>query len=134
MSNECVFCKIIKGEIPCYKVYEDKDFLAFLDIRPLNPGHTLVIPKQHHRWVWDVPNIGQYYELVQKIVKAIKEEFKTDYVVSLVFGEEVQHAHVWLVPRFEGDGHGGAINLISIKQITKEQMEGIAKKLSARIK
>ena len=134
MSNECVFCKIIKGEIPCYKVYEDKDFLAFLDITPLNPGHTLVIPKQHHRWVWDVPNIGQYYETVQKIAKAIKEEFKTDYVVSLVFGEGVAHAHVWLVPRFEGDGHGGAINLISIKQISKEQMEEIAKKLSARLK
>ena len=134
MNNECVFCKIIKGEIPCYKVYEDKDFLAFLDITPLNPGHTLIIPKKHYRWVWDVPNIGQYYETVQKIAKAIKEEFKTDFVVSMVFGEEVQHAHVWLVPRFQGDGHGGAINLSIARQMTKEQMEEIAKKLSARIK
>jgi len=132
--NECIFCKIVKGEIPCYKVYEDNEFFAFLDIRPLNPGHTLVIPKQHYRWVWDVPNIGKYYEVVQKIVKGIKEEFKTDYVVSMVFGEEVQHAHVWLVPRFQGDGHGGAINLIMAKQVTKEQMEDIAKRLNSRIK
>ncbi|MFH1332353.1 MAG: HIT domain-containing protein [archaeon] len=132
--NECIFCKIVKGEIPCHKVYEDKDFFAFLDIRPLNPGHTLVIPKQHYRWVWDVPNIGKYYEVVQKIAKGIKEEFKTDYVVSMVFGEEVQHAHVWLVPRFQGDGHGGAINLLMAKQVTKEQMEDIAKRLNSRIK
>lgn len=131
---DCIFCKIAKGEVPSYKVYEDKDFFAFLDIRPLNPGHTLVIPKQHYRWVWDVPNIGRYYEVVQKIVKAIKEEFKIDYVVSMVFGEEVPHAHVWVVPRLKGDGHGGAINLLMVKQMSKEQMEETAKRLSARIK
>ncbi len=134
MSNECIFCKIIKGEIPCYKVYEDNDFFAFLDIMPRNPGHTLVIPKKHYRWVWDVPNIGKYYEVVQKIARAMKEEFKTDFVVSMVFGEEIQHAHVWVIPRFQNDGHGGAINLMIVKQMTKEQMEDIAKKLSARLK
>lgn len=131
--NDCIFCKIAKGEIPSYKVYEDDEFLAFLDIRPLNPGHTLVIPKKHYRWVWDVPNIGRYYEAVQKIVKAIKEEMKTDYVVSLVFGEEVQHAHVWLVPRFKDDGHGGVINLINVKQVSKEDMESIANELRRSI-
>lgn len=132
--NECIFCKIAKGEMPSYKIYEDREFFAFLDIRPLNPGHTLVIPKAHYRWVWDMPNIGRYYEAVQKIARAIKEELKTDYVVSMVFGEEVPHAHVWLVPRFNGDGHGGAINLINVKQISKEEMESIAKRLSSRIK
>ncbi len=130
---DCVFCKIIKGEIPSYKVYEDRDFFAFLDIMPRNPGHTLVIPKQHYRWVWDVPNIGKYYEAVQKIARALKEEFNTDFVVSMVFGEEVQHAHVWVVPRFPNDGHGGAINLMIVKQIPKEQMEEIAKKLSIKL-
>ncbi len=130
---DCVFCKIIKGEIPSYKVYEDKDFFAFLDIMPRNPGHTLVIPKQHYRWVWDVPNIGKYYEVVQKIARALKEEFNTDFVVSMVFGEEVPHAHVWVVPRFPNDGHGGAINLMIVKQIPKEQMEEIAKKLSIKL-
>ncbi len=127
--NECVFCKIAGGEISSYKIYEDKDFLAFLDIRPLNPGHTLVIPKKHYRWVWDVPNIGRYYEVVQKIVKAVKEELKTEYVVSMVFGEEISHAHVWIVPRFKDDGHGGAISLINVKQISKEEMEDIANRL-----
>lgn len=131
---DCIFCKIVKGEIPCHKVYEDKDFFAFLDIRPLNPGHTLVIPKKHIRWVWDSPNIGKYYKLVGKIANAMKEAFKTDYVVSLVFGQEVPHAHVWLVPRLENDGHGGAIKLDNIKELSEEEMNEAAEKIKGSLK
>ena len=126
---DCIFCKIIKGEIPCHKVYEDEDFFAFLDIRPLNPGHTLVIPKKHFRWVWDVPNIDQYYQTVSKIANAMKKAFNTDYVVSMVFGQEVPHAHVWLVPRLEDDGHGGAIKLENIKSLSDEEMKETADKI-----
>lgn len=130
---ECIFCKIISGEIPSYKVYEDENFFAFLDIRPLNPGHTLVIPKKHYRWVWDVENIGGYFEVVKKIANAIKKVLNTDYVVSLVFGEEVPHAHVWLAPRFEGDGHGGAIELKNVKAISEKEMKSIAEKINNEI-
>ncbi len=95
MEN-CIFCKIVVGEIPCHKIYEDGDFLAFLDIRPLSAGHTLVIPKTHHRWVWDVPNAGAYFEIAKKIALAQKKAFGTDEVFSKVFGEEVPHAHIWV--------------------------------------
>ena len=121
--NNCIFCKIIAGDIPCKKVYEDDNFLAFFDVRPLNLGHTLVIPKKHVRWVWDVDNIGEYYEVVGKIANAIKKAFNINYVVSLVFGEEVEHAHVWLVPRFENDGHGGAIDLKNVKNFKEEDIK-----------
>ena len=60
-DQNCIFCKIISGTIPSYKIYEDVNFLAFLDIHPQTPGHAQVIPKNHHRWVWDVPNIGEYF-------------------------------------------------------------------------
>ncbi len=133
MEN-CIFCNIVKGEIPCHKVYEDKNFLAFLDISPLNPGHTLVIPKKHYRWVWDVPNIGEYYSAAGKVANAIRKSMKTEFVVSLVVGEEVPHAHVWLVPRFENDGHGSAIDLKLRKQLSKEEMQDIAKKISIELK
>ncbi|MDP2908022.1 MAG: HIT family protein [Nanoarchaeota archaeon] len=132
--TDCIFCKIIKGEIPCHKVYEDKDFFAFLDIKPLNPGHTLIIPKKHYRWVWDVPNIDKYYKVVSKLGNAMKKAFNTDYVVSMVFGQEVPHAHVWLVPRFENDGHGGAIKLENIKKLTNEEMKEAAEKLKKSLK
>ena len=126
---DCIFCKIITGEIPSYKVYEDDNFLAFLDVRPLNQGHTLVIPKKHFRWVWDVTNISQYYKVVGKIANAIRKAFSTDWVVSLVFGESVPHAHVWLIPRFENDGHGAVIDLKNVKQLGEEEMEEAAEKI-----
>ncbi|MCX6786419.1 MAG: HIT domain-containing protein [Candidatus Kaiserbacteria bacterium] len=94
--EECIFCKIIAGDIPAHKVYEDEQFLAFLDIRPLSAGHTLVIPKEHYRFVWDVPNVGEYFVVVQKIAKALQKISGTDEVYMKVIGEEVPHAHVWV--------------------------------------
>ncbi len=97
MEN-CIFCKIVKGEIPSYKVYEDENFLAFLDINPQTPGHCQVITKKHFRWVWDVPNIGEYFEVVKKIAVAQRKAFNTDWIISKVVGDEVHHAHVWVFP------------------------------------
>lgn len=131
--SDCIFCKIIKGEIPSHKVYEDDNFYAFLDIRPLNPGHTLVIPKEHYRWVWDMPDVCEYYRVVSKIANAIRQAFNTDYVASLVLGEEVYHAHVWLVPRHEGDGHGGAVVLSNIKELDEEDMKKAAEKIKNQL-
>ena len=131
--EDCVFCKIVKGEIPSYKVYEDEKFIAFLDIKPRNPGHTLVIPKEHFRWVWDVPYLGEYFEVVGKIANAIRKAMTTQWVVALVIGEEVPHAHIWLIPRFKNDGHGGSIELSNIKEISKEEMEKIAQKIKEEI-
>lgn len=131
--NDCIFCKIVKGDIPSYKIYEDSDFFAFLDINPLNPGHTLVIPKKHARWVWDVENVGDYYEVAKKIALAMKKAFETDYVVSLVFGEEVPHAHIWLVPRLEGDGHGGSIDLSLRKKYSEEEMKEYCERIKEQL-
>ena len=97
-SNNCIFCKIVKKEIPAEVVYEDDNFLAFLDIRPQSPGHTLVIPKQHYRWVWDHPEVGQYFEVAKKIALAQRQAFGIEKIISKVVGEEVPHAHVWLIP------------------------------------
>ncbi len=96
--DTCIFCKIVAGEIPYHKIYEDADFLAFLDINPLAPGHALVIPKQHYRWVWDVPNAGAYFEAVKKVALAQKKAFVTDFVLSKIVGEDVPHAHIWVYP------------------------------------
>lgn len=131
---DCIFCKIVNGELPSYKVYEDDDFFAFLDIRPLNVGHTLVVPKKHYRWVWDLENIGEYYEVVGKIANAMRRAFNTEQIVSTVFGEEVPHAHVWLIPRYEGDGHGGAIDLTNIKELSEEEMREAADKIISQLK
>jgi histidine triad (HIT) family protein len=103
--NDCLFCKIIKSEIPSHKVYEDENFLAFLDINPRSPGHMQVIPKKHYRWVWDIPtceekspNYCDYSVVIQKIAKSLQETFGTDSIWSRITGEEVPHAHTWLFP------------------------------------
>ena len=99
MDPNCIFCKIVKHEIPAHVVYEDDDFLAFLDIRPQAPGHTQVIPKKHYRWVWDVPNAGAYFEVAQKVAKAMQHTFgPIEEVHSRIMGEEVPHAHIWIYP------------------------------------
>ena len=97
MEN-CIFCKIVRGEIPAYKVYEDKNFLAFLDIHPQSPGHMQIIPKKHFRWVWQVSNVGEYFEVARKIALAQQKAFNTDFILSKIVGDEIEHAHIWIYP------------------------------------
>jgi len=97
-DKNCVFCKIINKEIPAEIVYEDDKFLALLDINPRSAGHTLVIPKEHYRWVWDVPNAGEYFEVVKKIALAQKKAFKQEVVLGHIEGKDVEHAHFWVYP------------------------------------
>jgi histidine triad (HIT) family protein len=97
-ATNCIFCKIVNKEIPAHIVYEDDNFLAFLDINPQSPGHTQVIPKQHVRWVWDYKNAGEYFEVVRKIALAQRKAFDTDFILSRIVGDEVPHAHIWVFP------------------------------------
>ena len=130
--EDCIFCKIVKGEIPCYKIYEDEGFIGFLDIKPIKKGHLLVIPKKHYRWVWDVPNIGEYYKVCQKIANAQRKVFDTEQILSLVIGDEVPHAHIWLIPNVEKGGRS-SLDLDSHLELSKEEMEQIAKKIKDSI-
>lgn len=114
----CIFCKIIAGEIPAHKVYEDDNFLAFLDINPRSPGHTLIIPKNHYRWVWDVPETGDYFIIAKKIALAQQEAFGTKAIRAKIIGEEVPHAHIWVYPSEDeavGDKMDFASNAEKIK-------------------
>ena len=121
MAEECIFCKIIKGEVPCHKVYEDADYLAFLSIAPEAPGHALIIPKGHYRWVWDMPNAGKAFEVVQKIALAQKKAFDTDFIISKVIGEDVPHAHFHVYPgsSVKGEKKDTALNAEKIRKELK---------------
>jgi histidine triad (HIT) family protein len=119
MQN-CIFCKIVSKEIPAHIVYEDTDFIAFLDIHPQTPGHVQVIPKQHIRWVWDLPNIGTYFEVVRKIALAQRKVFSTEWILSKIVGDEIPHAHIWVFPNSEVNGD-------------KTDLEGNSKKLIASL-
>ena len=107
----CIFCKIIKGEIPCTKVYEDNEVLAFLDIGPVNKGHTLVMPKQHYETLFDIPDdlLCAVSKAVKKLSKAVKEGTGCGGLCILqnnfkVSGQLVPHYHAHIMPRLENDG------------------------------
>jgi len=95
-----VFTKIIQGEIPCYKVAEDENFLAFLDINPLAKGHTLVIPKKEVDYIFDVENelYKDLFVFAKKVAKGIKKVIDCKKVGVVVIGLEVPHAHIHLIP------------------------------------
>ncbi|MBU1111781.1 MAG: HIT family protein [archaeon] len=130
MADNCVFCAIARKEMSgAYEVYRDDNFVAFLDIRSLNKGHTLVVPIKHYRWVWDVKE--NYSKVVNKVANAIKKAFGVDYVFSMVMGEEVPHAHIHLIPRFKDDGHGVFLDASNVKDYSEEKMQefqGLIKK------
>ena len=98
MSEKNIFQKIIDREVPAHIVYEDEHFLAFLDIFPNAPGHTLLIPKEASRWVWDVERYDEYWRLARTIAGALRKTFDTDWIISKVVGDEVPYAHIHLIP------------------------------------
>lgn len=108
--KDCVFCKIVAGEIPCYKIYEDKDFLVFLDVYPKTSEQMLVIPKTHIEWVWDVPKLGAYYEVVGKVARHVREVNGGEAVRQMVYGFQVSHAHIQLRPGKENDLDGSLMS------------------------
>ncbi|MFH1297051.1 MAG: HIT family protein [Bacteroidota bacterium] len=95
-----IFTKIVQGEIPCFKVAEDDRFLAFLDINPLAPGHTLVIPKEEIDYIFDIPDklLADYFTFSKTVALAIEKVISCKRIGIAVVGLEVPHAHIHLVP------------------------------------
>ncbi len=130
--NDCVFCKIAAGQIPAAKVFENQHALAFLDIKPVNPGHTLVVPKQHfenflHQ---DQATVQELAVAVQKVAKAVMqatgaEGFNLGLNNGTAAGQVVPHVHFHVMPRKVSDGY----ELWKGREYKPGQMEEIAKKI-----
>ena len=123
---DCIFCKITKGELPSYSVFENETSIAFLDINPFVKGHTLVIPKKHSRWIWDIEE-NEYVEFmksVKHVAEKLKKAYKTDWIQVVIAGQDIHHTHIHLLPRKKNDGYP-AIPIKPIKQISKEEMKEI---------
>lgn len=110
MKN-CIFCRIIAGELPCTKVYEDELVLALMDIAPINPGHILVIPKEHHTGSSTIPEVtaGRMFKIATKLGIAAKRSLDIDgfnlhLADGTCAGQVVQHAHLHMIPRSTDDG------------------------------
>ena len=110
---DCIFCKIIAGQIPCTKVHEDANVLVFMDINPISPGHTLVVPKKHYEAITEMPaeEAAALYKPIPALAAAVKAALKAEALNVLqnngrAAGQAVDHLHVHLIPRRAGDGLG----------------------------
>jgi histidine triad (HIT) family protein len=100
MKSDDIFCKIIAGEIPSHKVYEDDQFFAFLDVNPLNPGHTLLVPKEHYEYLFDMPSelYTALWLKAKEISPAIQRATNAKRIGVVVEGFAVPHVHIHLAP------------------------------------
>jgi len=127
-----IFTKIINGEIPCYKIAEDENYFAFLDIRPLNAGHTLVVPKKEVDYIFDLQDeeLQGLIVFAKKIAIAIKKSIECERIGMTVIGLEVPHTHIHLSPI--NSVHD--LDFRNTKEISKEKMLEIAEKIKRNLK
>lgn len=111
-EQDCIFCKIIKGDIPCAKIFEDSKVLSFLDIAPANKGHALIVTKNHYETLLEIPDeeLQDIMNTAKKIARAMSSSLAMEGFNILmnnkkVAGQLVPHAHIHIIPRFSGDGH-----------------------------
>lgn len=125
-----VFTKIINGEIPCYKVAETDDFIAFLDINPNAPGHTLCVPKQEVDKLFDLDS-ETYFDLMdfsREVALALKQEVDCKRIGMAVIGLEVPHVHVHLIPLRDMED----MRFLNKVSLSEEEMQDIANRVRAR--
>lgn len=136
--SDCIFCKIVAKEIPATVIYEDEDVLVFMDIGPIIKGHALVIPKKHYDPIMETPDeiLSKLHITAKKIATAQMNAFGADGVNILqnngkASGQEVEHIHVHVIPRFENDGHHWNWNAKSYDDFT--EMNELAGKLREQL-
>ena len=132
-DESCIFCRIVRKQAPASVVYEDDAVIAFLDIRPLNMGHTLVIPKSHYVDIFDTPEaqVSQVYKVSKLIALAVKKATRAGGVSIIqqngkAAGQDIFHLHVHVVPRFEGQKLA-AFN--ELKVVERAKLDGIAEEI-----
>ena len=136
-DGTCIFCKIVRKQAPSSIIYEDKTVLAFLDIRPLNMGHSLVVPKAHYVDIFDVPEniLCNVHKASKLISQAIKAATNAD-GISIIqqngkpAGQDIFHLHVHVVPRFEGQRMP---NFNDLKSIERDKLDDMAKRIKQNL-
>ena len=109
-DESCIFCKIVKKQLPSSIIYEDDLVMAFLDIRPVNEGHSLVIPKEHYADIFDVPSelLGKVHQVTKKVAIAVKQAVNADGISIIqqngkAANQDIFHLHVHVIPRYPGE-------------------------------
>jgi histidine triad (HIT) family protein len=137
MDDKCLFCRIVSGELPATIVYEDDDAIAFLDHRPLFPGHSLLVPRAHVETLGDLPvkHVGPYFEAAQLLARAVETAMDAEgtfVAMNNRVSQSVPHLHVHVVPRRRKDGLKGFF-WPRTKYKSAEEMEEVRRKIAAAL-
>ena len=137
-EENCLFCRIVSGEVPAVVVFEDDDALAFLDHRPLFPGHTLLVPREHYETLTDLPakHVGPLFNNAQLLARAVESAMEAEgtfVALNNRVSQSVPHLHIHVVPRRRKDGLKGFF-WPRTKYKTPEEMEVVQKKITQKIK
>jgi histidine triad (HIT) family protein len=124
---DCIFCKIIKNEIPCSKVWENENFLVFLDIMPINPGHILIVPKNHNEDIFKLENdlYNEIFQTAKKLSEPLKKVTLAKRIGMVIEGFGVDHSHLHLVPLYKGH----ELNPERAKKASEEELKQMQLKL-----
>ncbi len=138
MVEDCIFCRIVNKQAEASLVYEDDYTLAFLDIHPLNPGHTLVIPKKHYPNVFEMPleEVGRVFVSAAKVARAVRKASRADGISigqsnGRAASQEVFHMHIHIIPRFNHEMMSGFPNR---KETHRAELEEVGRKIKAAIR
>ena len=136
-DESCIFCKIVRKQAPSSIIYEDEAVMVFLDIRPLNMGHTLVIPKAHYVDIFDIPQnlLSQVHKVAKLVSFAVKKATSADGISIIqqngkAAGQDIFHLHVHVVPRFEGQKLPAFSDL---KEVERAKLDAMAKKIKQHL-
>jgi histidine triad (HIT) family protein len=124
----CVFCKIVSATIPAEKIYEDEEFLGFLDLHPAAQGHALLIPKSHVRWVHDVEPFGKYWEIARIIARKQESALDPRWIQYLTHGA-ITHAHIHIIPRYDDVDSASALLEQPKEPASPESLHAVAEKI-----
>ena len=137
-DESCIFCKIVVKQAPSSIIYEDESVMAFLDIRPLNIGHSLVIPKAHYVDIFDIPEekLSQIHRAAKHVSFAIKKATEADGISIIqqngkAAGQDIFHFHVHVVPRFEGEK---LPPFSELREVDRSKLDAMAKKIKQQLK
>ena len=136
-NESCIFCKIVRKQAPASIIYEDETVMVFLDIRPLNLGHTLIIPKAHYVDIFDVPEsqLSQVHKVAKQVSVAVKKATNADGISIIqqngkAAGQDIFHLHVHVVPRFEGQK---LPRFSDLREVERAKLEEMAKKIKQQL-
>ncbi len=139
MSNSCIFCSIVAGEIPCAQVYRDSDYIVIMDKYPINKGHILVIPLKHYNTLLNMPSaeVGKLYTVVPAMAKAVvstvdADGFNIGQNNGIAANQIVPHVHVHVIPRFADDSPDGKWPTRRVADM--KELHELAKKIKSKLK